>query len=299
MIFELDKGNLMLAAREVLALARPKKHQLFNNILVCDADFDYSRLAFTKRVFEEIFVSDKIEEIDWEKYYEKDFSARSNITSKEKELAGIIWHSVKEPKVTLKNPTSEFWFFFHENKIVCGKKVYKRTEKFHLRRPDIRPGFFPVSVKPKLARVLVNLSGVLKGKIWDPFCGTGGILLEAAMVNLETEGTDIDINMVRAAKENFKHYKVEGTFSVADSRTTIKACDAIVTDPPYGRRASLKKVEIQSLYETFLENVYPHVDVVVIMAPNTLQFNSKYKHIFEAEDYVHGSLTRKIIILNK
>ena len=159
--------------------------------------------------------------------------------------------------------------------------------------------FFPVSVKPKLARALVNLSGVLKGKIWDPFCGTGGILLEAALVGLKTEGTDLDPLMILAARQNFDHYKLEGKFSIADAREIIKDCDAIVTDPPYGRRASLKKAIIQDLYENFLENVFPYVETVILMAPKGLEFKSKYKITFETEEYIHSSLTRKIMVLKK
>lgn len=298
MIFELLKDNLDIAVAEVLALAGTTEYKLYNNILVCDANFDYSRLAFTKRVLEEIFVSNKIEDIDWKKYYKENFAVRSNITTKEKEMAGIIWHAVDNPVVKLKNPTTEFRFYYIDETIICGKTVHTQQGKFHLRRPDIRPGFFPVSVKPKLARALVNLTGVKKGKLWDPFCGTGGILLEAALVGLEVEGGDIDPEMVEAAKKNFIHYKMNGNFSVADARTVLKKCDAIVTDPPYGRRASLKKVVIKELYETFLEHVYPHVNTVVLMAPSTLTFETKYNITFSADEYIHSSLTRRIMVLS-
>jgi tRNA (guanine10-N2)-dimethyltransferase len=299
MIFELNKDNLDIAKQEVLSLAHTDKHQLFGNILVCEADFDFTRLAYTRRVFEEIFVSDKIEDVNWEKYYKNNFCVRSNINAKEKELAAIIWDKVTNPKAKMRNSESEFWFFFIEKNIICGKIIWKKVEKFHLRRPDLRPGFFPVSVKPKLGRALINLSGVIKGKIWDPFCGTGGILLEAAIIGLEVEGTDIDPAMIRAAKKNFQHYKQKGEFSVADARKVIKKCDVIVTDPPYGRRASLHKVEVKNLYEGFLENVYDHIDTVVLVIPNDLQVKSKYKVFFEAEEYIHKSLTRRIIILTK
>jgi len=298
MIYELSKENLDLAREEVLALAENKEFKMFKNILECD-QVDYKRLAYTNNVFDKIFISDKIEEVDWEKYYEGDFCVRSNITGKEKELAKIIWNKVKNPKVKLKGSKSEFWFFFIDDKIICGKKIYQREEKFHLRRPDLRPGFFPISLKPKLARSLVNLSGVKKGKIWDPFCGTGGILIEASLIGLDVEGSDVDEVMIRAAKQNFAKYKIKGKLSIQDFREAKVDCDAIVTDPPYGRRASLKKVEIEKLYKEFLENVYDFVDTVVLMAPNNLKIETKYKVTFETEEYVHASLTRRIIVLNK
>ncbi|MBT5288286.1 methyltransferase [archaeon] len=298
MIYELSKENVDLAREEVLALCENKEFEIIKNFLICE-EVDYKRLAFTNNVFENIFVSDKIEDIDWEKYYTGDFCIRCNITSKEKELAKIVWNSLKEPKVKLRGSKSEFHFFYVQDKIICGRKIYQREEKFHLRRPDLRPGFFPVSLKPKLARALVNLAGVKKGKIWDPFCGTGGILIEAALVGLEVEGSDVDELMIRAAKDNFKKYNIDCKLEVKDSRKAKVECDAIVTDPPYGRRASLKKVVIENLYEDFLKNVYEFVDTVVLMIPNNLEVKTKYKVMFETEDYVHASLTRRIVVLNK
>lgn len=298
MIYELAKENIDLAREEVLALLTNKEYMIIENLLIC-GKVDYERLAYTNNVFEEVFISDKIEDVDWEKFYEGDFCVRSNITNKEKELASIIWHNVKDPKVNLKTPKSEFWFYFIDDKIICGKKFFKRKEKYHLRRPDLRPGFFPISLKPKLARALVNLSGVNKGKIWDPFCGTGGILIEAFLVGLEVEGSDVDEVMIRAAKQNFTKYKIKAKLDVKDARTAKVKCDAIVTDPPYGRRASLKKVIIENLYSEFLDNVYDSVNTVVLMIPNDLKVKSKYIVTFETEEYVHASLTRRIVVLNK
>ncbi len=299
MIYELSRENLELAIQEVISLAKPKTYQLIGNLLFCKGKFDIKRLAYTHNVYEEIFIDTKIPKVNWEKYYEESFAVRSNINEKEQELAPIVWNSLKTPKVKLKNPKTEFWFFFIEDKIIGCKKIYERQEKFKLRRPDIRPGFFPVSLKPKLARAVVNLSGVKKGTIWDPFCGTGGILLEVSLMGLKSIGTDIDPIMIRAAKENFKHYNLKAKFFEADARKEKIKCNAIVTDPPYGRRASTKKTELKEFYETFLDHVYEFVDVVVIMFPNDLKLKFKYKIAFETEDYVHGSLTRKILVLDK
>ena len=299
MIFELSRDNLALAQQEVLSLAKPKNFQLYENILICKANFDYSRLAYTNQVFEEIFIDSKIPKVNWEKYYQGSFCVRSTSTEKERELAPIIWNAVKKPKVDLEHPKSEFWFFYIKEKIICGRKVDQRQEKFQKRRPDIRPGFFPISLKPKLARALVNLSGVKKGTIWDPFCGTGGILLEASLMGLKAVGTDIDPLMIRAAKQNFEHYKCKAKLSIADARIEKIKCNAIVCDPPYGRRASTKKEDVETLYKEFLEHVYPFVNIVVLMSPNTIKIKSKYKIVWQTEEFVHGSLTRRMMILQK
>lgn len=299
MIYCLSKENLALAVAEVLALAQPKTYQLYENLLVCDGTVEYSRLAYTRMVLEEIFIDTTIPDVDWQAWYNKDFCVRSNITSKEKEVAAIIWHGVQDPKVRLKGATSEFFVFFIGKKIVCGKKVYTQKESFKERRPDRRPGFFPISLKPKLARAIVNLSGVKKGTIWDPFCGTGGILLEASLIGLDVVGSDVDPAMIRATKVNFEAYHCRGSFFIGDARTAKVDCTAVVTDPPYGRRASTKKVDKEQLYNDFLVHVYPFIQTVVLMAPQDLRIVSPYTTKSCVLDYVHNTLTRKIMILTK
>jgi tRNA (guanine10-N2)-dimethyltransferase len=299
MIYELSKENLDLAKEEVIRLGNITEYMQVKNFLICEGDIDYNRLAYTKQVFKFIFLGDDIPDVDWEKYYHKNFRVRSNITLKEPELAKIIWKRLKNPIAKMVGSETEFHINFLDDKILCGKLIWKQTEKFHLRRPDLRPGFFPVSMKPKLARALINLSGVQHGKIFDPFCGTGGILLEGAMIGLEVEGSDLDKNMVLAAKKNFLEYQVYGEFSVADARKKIVKAKAIVTDPPYGRRASLKKSEIESLYKDFLNHVYSFTDTVVLMYPKGMNLVTSFKISFQCEEYIHNSLTRIIVILKK
>ena len=62
---------------------------------------------------------------------------------------------------------------------------------------------------------------------------------------------------------------------------------------------STKKEDVETLYEEFLAHVYPFVDTVVLMAPNTIKIKTKYSIHWETEEFVHGSLTRRIMILQK
>lgn len=51
---------------------------------------------------------------------------------------------------------------------------------------------------PRMARTLVNLSLCGTGAtLLDPFCGTGGILIEAEMLGIHTLGSDFDPLMIR------------------------------------------------------------------------------------------------------
>ncbi|HYB75843.1 MAG TPA: DNA methyltransferase [Nitrososphaerales archaeon] len=60
-----------------------------------------------------------------------------------------------------------------------------------------------ISMSPRLARVLLNLSGLTRGQtILDPFCGSGTILAEAFMRSMRCLGLDAKTNRVRDAREN-------------------------------------------------------------------------------------------------
>lgn len=108
-----------------------------------------------------------------------------------------------------------------ERKLLCEKgnlgdlKVFhtlaaQNVEKFSQRdyeKPirDMQVGMLP----PKLALMMLNFSrqnGALPESIWDPFCGSGTILLEAGFLGIEPTGSDISKKMVSASKENWKYF---------------------------------------------------------------------------------------------
>jgi len=85
-----------------------------------------------------------------------------------------------------------------------GVTVYvPETEGFKERsteRPYVTSG---ISLSSRLARLLVNISGVSKGKVLlDPFCGSGTILGEALLKGVDCIGIDRNHGNVERAKEN-------------------------------------------------------------------------------------------------
>ena len=62
----------------------------------------------------------------------------------------------------------------------------------------------------KLARIMCNLTGLQSGIIWDPFCGSGTILMEAAVLGFDVLGSDIDVNALNLANENMIWLSKEG-----------------------------------------------------------------------------------------
>ncbi len=301
----LSKENLKLAKEEALSIANTKNYRLIKNYLILETKkTDFSRLAFTKKVYQILFttkknnLSKKIKTFNFNKYYKKDFAVRSNVTSKEKEISSLIYEKLKNPKVNLKNPKTQFEFFFI-NKTVISCLLLHKILSFEKRRPHLRPGFAPISLHPKLARAVVNLTRIKPKQILlDPFVGTGGILIEAGLINCKLIGSDISKEMLKKCKLNLKNFKLRARLIQEDATKIKVKADAIATDPPYGKASPIKN---KSLYTDFLNNAYKILKpkhYLVIITPN-IKVKSKFKTIKTIDYYVHKSLTRKIIILQK
>ncbi|TFG57148.1 MAG: methyltransferase domain-containing protein [Methanomassiliicoccus sp.] len=127
-------------------------------------------------------------------------------------------------------------------------------KQFDRRKVAERPYFSPISLHPRYARALVNLTGVRRGEtLLDPFCGTGGIVLEAALLGMKAIGSDIDPLMVDGCRRNLEHFGVSGAVvevsDIGDIHQKFGDVNAVATDPPYGRAASTNKEDINGLYE--------------------------------------------------
>lgn len=98
------------------------------------------------------------------------------------------------------------------------------------RRPrrDARNGMLP----PKLAQTMINLaihaskSGQTQGaNLLDPFCGTGVVLQEAALMGMDVFGTDLNPDMVNNTKININwlnrmlHLDVAPNLAIGDATT--------------------------------------------------------------------------------
>jgi len=112
--------------------------------------------------------------------------------------------------------------------------------------PTQRPFFKPVSLDPRLARLMVSLSlsGNPTSTVVDPFCGTGGIAIEASMLGMEVLASDLDSRMVEGTLSNLEWAQGLGGYSVEKRSAdeihnlwgAVPGC-SFVFDPPYGRNA--------------------------------------------------------------
>jgi len=114
----------------------------------------------------------------------------------------------------------------------------------------------PTSMDADLSFIMTNLGQVRAGGIaFDPFVGTGSILLSCAVQGAYCVGTDIDVRILRGRSReeniftNFEQFGlprpelIRSDNAVYDRHFRTDHClyDAIICDPPYGIRAGARK----------------------------------------------------------
>ncbi|MBU4031305.1 MAG: RsmD family RNA methyltransferase [Candidatus Thermoplasmatota archaeon] len=211
-------------------------------------------------------------------------------------------------KVDLEKPDVEIRILMSERIHVGMLNGEIDRSSLEARKPENRPFKHPISLHPKLARTLVNLTGIRPNQtIFDPFCGTGGIILEAGIMGCRVLGGDMDARMVAGTMQNLEHFGIEGDIRQADVSIwpeSHEPVDAIATDPPYGRSASTAKEPIESLYARAFGACHWMLKdggKLAIALPGE-------KHITLAKDFelegmypvrVHKSLTRYFCVFSK
>ena len=156
------------------------------------------------------------------------------------------------PDVTLRihllapsDPTTHPDDFVTEPVVAWGITISKGDDWVQ-RTATNRPFFKPVSLDPKLARTMVNLAVPKGGRLLDPFCGTGGLIVEGILCGIDSFGSDLAWPMVTGTRQNAEWAQQlggAGAFEIRNgSAMDIGNCwegdfEGFVFDPPYGRNA--------------------------------------------------------------
>jgi tRNA (guanine10-N2)-dimethyltransferase len=195
------------------------------------------------------------------------------------------------------------WFGFQE--------LLSQRSSVRKRSARDRPFFHPSSMNPILQRTLINLASIETGEwILDPFCGTGGGLIEAARLGFKSVGVELDRRIIWGARKNliFDTVVFPNTYLVLGDAKHLSfkkgIISAIVTDPPYGTAASTKGYDLNALLIEFFIQARKILDSgkrVVIAVPSTLNIEKEASKVLNASyvkflQYVHRSLTRKILV---
>lgn len=349
-IFLLSGDYLDLAREEVLGLFDAENSKLINRLLIANVKNDKNiikklsqRLALTKNIYKLLFeckaneLIKVMEKYDWSSVYKDDFCLRLYYFNNnknhdkeikrysEKDLAKYIWRSVRNPKVDLENPKTKIELFIINGNVYCGLLIYENCEGFESRKSHLRPFPHPSSLHPKLARALINISGAQENQILlDPFCGTGGFLIEAGLMNIKAIGYEINKIMISGCIENLEYFKIKNYKIKNKNALEIKdKFDYAVTDLPYGLNSNaissycknswkegrinlkIQKKDFHKNLENFYLNFLKSLRKIlkkkaVIVFPHYIDYkkilkNSKFRIEREFSIYVHRSLTRKIV----
>ena len=182
-------------------------------------------------------------------------------------------------KARMKDPEHLFWHVeTARSDVVRGlptdiprRKYFGRVVGFGLGRSAIakydltkRRYLGPTSMDVEMALIMCNMTHARPGGVvWDPFCGTGSILVCAAHFGAMTLGTDIDIRVIKFGKKdrrtgarvdvwsNFDDYGLPPPVGLLrmdlhkHSFTSAPRLEGylqgVVGDPPYGVRAGGRK----------------------------------------------------------
>ena len=283
---------------------------MHKRLLIIDVDTDntefLNRLALTKSAGELIYISNNMDELAsiLSERIDGTFAIRSESKRTEEILGRLIWK--RGYKVDLITPGSRILCFEDNGKYLVAIDTPLHKD-FGDRSPEKRPFFHPTAMKPKIARLMVNLARVRKNcTILDPFCGTGSILIEAGVMKINIMGLDISEKIVSGCIENLKFYGLKGNIEVGDAlkmKNFINGVDAIVTDPPYGRSSIVTENNLEEFYNKFLDSaadVLRKGKCLVLSIPDKFSLeNEEFELLSSYKLYVHKSLTRRILVFKK
>ena len=165
-------------------------------------------------------------------------------------------------------------------KIVIAESVGAQNITALARRDQERPkrDAFVGMLPPKLAQIIVNLSKPpLGGRILDPFCGTGVILQEAALMGFKVYGSDLSDKMIDYSKVNLEwlnkslHNDIDTTLHQGDAIDTswqspidAIACESYLGQPFSAPPSPAKLAEVRKncnyIIGSFLKNIGKQIE---------------------------------------
>ncbi len=213
----------------------------------------------------------------------------------------------KNNKVELNNPDMELRVFLSDRVSIhiASRGIDRRS--LETRKVAERPFSSPISLHPRFARALVNMTGVRPGEaLLDPLCGTGGLLLEAASMGIKAIASDVSESMVDGCRSNLAHYGHElfdsAVCDVGDIEDHFGHLAAVVTDPPYGRSTSTGGEPLEKLYARTVDAshaVLKRGGALGIALPSPLAGWKGFQEVYRFSQRVHRSLTRNYHVLQR
>jgi tRNA (guanine10-N2)-dimethyltransferase len=221
----------------------------------------------------------------------------------QQEFERLIGAMINGP-VSLDSPEVEYRAILSEDRCYFGRVLFPVDRAaYDARNPGKRNFFHPGVMMPRMARTLVNLACAHAGDtVLDPFCGTGGILIEAELLGMHTIGSDFDPLMIAGSRINAK-----GTGFLLGDATALpfrdRSIDSIVTDLPYGQSVCIRKADtMDRLYGDALDEsrriLRPGRRAVIVTHKDISGIAAEHMTVIAQHNQrVHKSLTRRVLVL--
>ncbi|UCE91123.1 MAG: methyltransferase domain-containing protein [Methanobacteriota archaeon] len=210
--------------------------------------------------------------------------------------------------VDIHSPASEVRIVFSDRAHFGRRLAAVDRASYEARKTRNLPFDYPISLHPKFARCLVNLTRVNAGdSLLDPFCGTGAIVAEASLVGAEVFGTDVSEKMIAGAQSNLASLGLEADLRVCDVGSIpseLSRIDRIATDPPYGRSTSTLGEPIPRLLERAFAAFGELLDrggrvALALHDRSLLSAIPDFRLVERHELRVHRSLTRHFLVAER
>jgi tRNA (guanine10-N2)-dimethyltransferase len=336
LLFVLNQDHLALAQEELTCVFGKKPTQIdqFLALISVDNPSIGKRLALSHECY--VFLSSFriTQEVSFEKQFANHcvtkiiesigtssfafrFESHSNhkrygITEQQigKQIYTLLQEKEKKPTVALTRPEVLLKGIVVDNTFYLGRFLYATKDSWQERRAHLRPVKKPVSLSPRLAKALVNCLGADEDEIiCDPFCGTGGFLIEAGLRGKKIIGSDIDPEMVEATRENCNAFGVHPhRLDLKDAFSYSESFPYMITDLPYFKNT--KNQKNTAFYANVITHFFPLVKKTMILCvPDTKETLAQldtalvdFSERYVRKDfliYLHVSLQKRIIIITK
>jgi tRNA G10 N-methylase Trm11 len=202
---------------------------------------------------------------------------------KVKRMNLALWPKTIAQNSLLTPPNAEILAVFTDKNLYIARTMVIYDSVLQQYRDESRPYISKeISTSPKICRTLLNLAGARAGDtVLDPFCGTGTLLMEAAMLGMKVIGIDIDGDQVQGTKTNLTWFgrdigeRVYFDVFRGDARNLTnlvhKQVDAVAFEPALGpvtrKRPTSKEAEeiIKDLTKLYREAL---TQIALVLRPD-------------------------------
>jgi 16S rRNA G966 N2-methylase RsmD len=172
---------------------------------------------------------------------------------------------------------------------------YTKSEAVWLHHQQ-KPHEYSTALSTRVARAVVNIAvpdptGVVA---IDPCCGIGTVLVEALSMGINIVGSDINPLVTSKARENIKHFDLNGEVVLRDIRNVMGQYDAAIIDLPYNLCSVItpkEQLEMLSSARGFTKKLVlvtvEKVDSILLEAGFTIKARCELRK---------GMFTREIIV---